>query len=160
MLGGLVLVVVALLIFIRYTKKGGEQFPEQLGVLHKLETYENTNAQKLFAERYSTSVAPLQYSAVRYGSADGFATVFSLSYASEDDVARELEILQKRILQSQTRYSHLREFEYGKKRVYLFLGLGKAHYVVAGEKNLYWIESDVPTAQATIVRFVEFLNTK
>lgn len=159
-LGGSVLCIFLLVYLFRNGQSTVEKFPEQLGSLHRVEVRKDDDAKKLFFEKYTPSLQPTQYWAFRYGSADGFATIYALRYRSENDVKSEIAVLQQKIQSGATYYSHSRQFEYGKKTIYLFLGFGKAHYVLMKDVYLYWVEADIPTAQSTLTQVVNFLNTK
>ncbi|MBP8975260.1 MAG: hypothetical protein KBG83_00950 [Bacteroidetes bacterium] len=156
----LILALVSLLLFFILklsTKTQSKKLPEKLGNLHLLETQRGEEAKKLFSTVYLLQNNPQSYAVYHYGAAEGLSRIFVLSYSNEQEAAKSFDIIEQDIESHNTSFTHSRKFEYAKKTVYLFLGFGKAHYLLFDKNNLIWVESDIPIAQVTITKLLDFL---
>jgi len=157
----LALVILLLFLILRFSvKTQSKKFPEKLGNLHLLETQQGEEANKLFSTVYLLQYNPQSYRVYHYGAAEGMSRIFVLSYSNEQEAMKSFDAIEQDIESHNASFTHSRKFEYAKKTVYLFLGFGKAHYLFIDANNLIWVESDIPIAQVTITKLLDFLYKK
>lgn len=155
---GSVVVTIGIVLFISLYRVSNSEHPQTLGVLTHLHALANEEARAVCLAMYTPRSEVKKYRVWKYGSPEGFCTIYCFTFSEELIAQRELNTIVMMIEQGSIPYSHLRKFEYGKKNIYLFLGKGKANYIVGDADVLYWLEVDIPIAQKTVASFIDYLN--
>ncbi len=159
----ILLVIVFLILVVSVLLNNGkikeDYFPKKIALLRLIEKKELHADSEQSIIPFSSISKKYNLTVGKYIGSGGLSTIYRLQFNSNDDASEELNKLIKKIEQKDIPFTHLKEIEYSKKTIYLFLGYGKAHYLFLIAENIFWVEADIPIAQVTVSKYIEFLNT-
>ncbi|MCX7983358.1 MAG: hypothetical protein N3A63_00410 [Bacteroidetes bacterium] len=145
------------ILFIIY-QATNKSFPHALGDLTIIQTVQDEDARLQCVAVYYPEQEVKSYKVWKYGNQSGICVVYCFEFYDKSYASNEYETIIRKIENNVLRYSHLRKFEYDGNIVYLFLGRGKVHYLVQNKNAIYWLETDIPTAQNVITSFLTYLK--
>jgi hypothetical protein len=120
-------------------------------------------AQEIVDAMHKKSVTPDENVIGTYFSTDGSAKLYVFLYDSRTIAEEQFRKMIDLMRLEKGAFSNFRELQVKNEKVYLFLGLGQAHYFFLLEKDIYWWAVDLQIAQASmqeLVRIVKITKQK
>ena len=132
--------------------------PQSILQLRLKEEIRGKQAQEIVDAMHKKSLTPDENVIGTYFSTDGSAKLYVSLYDSRTIAEEQFKKMIDLIRLEKGPFSHFRELHVQNEKVYIFLGLGQAHYFFLHEKGLYWWAVDLQIAQASMQELVRIVK--
>ena len=130
------------------------ELPKSVLHLRLTEEIRGKQAQEIVDRMYNKSVTPDENVIGTYFSTDGGAKLYVSLYDSRIIAEGKFEKIADFIRMGGGDFTHFKEMQVQRTKVYTCLGLGQAHFFFLHEKNIYWWAADLQIAQASMQELV------
>jgi hypothetical protein len=134
--------------------------PKSILQLRLTEEISGKQAQKIVDSMHKKSVAPDENVIGTYFSTDGSAKLYVSFYDSRTIAEQQFEKMIDLIRKEGGVFSRFQEIRIQNEKVYVFLGLGQAHYLFLREEIIYWWAVDLQIAQASMQELIRIVKTQ
>jgi hypothetical protein len=149
-----VMLPVFVLLFLLIPHRRSLVLPQSILQLHLTEQIRGKQAQEIVDRMHNKSVTPDENVIGTYFSTDGSAKLYVSLYDSRIIAEGQFEKMSDLIHKGGGAFTHFKEIQVQRAKVYICFGLGQAHYFFLHEKDIYWLAVDLQIAQASMQELI------
>lgn len=149
-----VLIPVSVIVILLMPNHQSLVLPQSILQLRLTEEIRGKQAQEIVNRMYNISVTPDENVVGTYFCTDGGAKLSVSLYDSRIIAEGKFEKIGDFIRKGGGDFTHFKEIQVQRTKVYTCLGLGQAHFFFLHEKNIYWWAADLQIAQASMQELV------
>jgi PHP family Zn ribbon phosphoesterase len=137
------------------------ELPKSILQLRLTEEIRGKQAQEIVDAMHKKLVTPVENVIGTYFSTDGSAKLYVSLYDSRIIAEGQFERMDDLIRTGGGAFTHLKEIQVQRAKVYTYLGLSQAHFFFLHEKDIYWWAVDLQIAQASMQELIRIvINAK
>jgi len=137
------------------------ELPKFILQLRLTEELHGKQAHEIVDRIYNKSVTPDENVIGTYFSTDGEAKLYVSLYDSRTIAEEQFEKMGDLIRTGGGAFTHLKEIQVQRAKVYTYLGLNQSHFFFLHEKDVYWWAVDLQIAQASMQELIRIvINAK
>jgi hypothetical protein len=153
-----VLIPVSVIVILLLPNHQTIDLPKSILQLRLTEEIRGKQAQEIINAMHKKSVTPDENVIGTYFSTDGSAKLYVSLYDSRIIAEGKFEKIGDFIRKGGGDFTHFKEMQVQRTKVYTCLGLGQAHFIFLHEKDIYWWAVDLQIAQASMQELVRIVK--